>query len=242
MSLIIIVACHFHTVVREPEKCLFKFDAPEAHQAVAYHADKLYVLGTKKIAVYKTDGTKIRETNTKLGHLRSITVYQNKLFLTNSPELENHIVIFDLDLNYLQTIKTSLPGDLMWIDNYKGDWYGMIGYYGEEQHQTRLVLLSRNWEIEKTWQLPKLVLKRMYPGTSGGGRFLPNGNLYLTGEEKGDIFLLAFIFDRLELIQIKRYPITGNGIDIMIYGGEYLLYGIDNVNSQVVAIRDCYSK
>jgi hypothetical protein len=232
------LASYIDLMLKNPKNCIYRFSAPGAINGIAYYSNFLYVLGSQEIILYKTDGTKVKTVSTNRGYLQNIMIFNKEIYITSTPEDKNNIEVFDLNLNHNRTISVLVGGDLLWIINFEDRWYGLIAYYGKDQKQTRFVRFDKDWSIDQKWELPEDVLVSMYPGSCQCGRFIPNGDLYVTGDEKGKVYVLRFLFGTLKHINTIEIPITGNGIDILTEGG-LTIYGINNIKGEIIAVKNC---
>lgn len=234
-----LVASYIRFTMRMPLTCFTAFPIEEPVYGVAYCHNRLYLLGRQKVMSYSIHGEKLNERSTQTGYLRSILAYKNQIYVTSTPEGQNFIEIFNLNLNHIRGIDIDVAGSLMWLDYFNNKFYGVMGFVGPDQSQTQLVEFTKDWFVKQAWHIPKTILDEVYPDSLCGGRFLSNGDIYVTGDEKAEIYIMRFKFGRLIHTGTLQVPITGNGIDA-VNGGD-LLYGSDNIKKLIVAMRDCRS-
>jgi hypothetical protein len=96
------------------------------------------------------------------------------------------------------------------------------------------VRFDSKWHREAGWVFPNDVLKRFDPDSCSGGGFGPDGFLYCTGHDRGEVYRLTFpkAGPTLRLSQTLLAPITGQGIAWDMENKQ--LYGIDRKRKQVV--------
>jgi len=211
------------------------FRTDDAYQGVAVSDKFIFVINTNSIS--KHDKTNYSKLKTKKidGHANGGIVLNNMLHITNNPKGSNSIGIYDLDLNFVKSIKINVNGSLTWIDFYNNEWWGMVVYYKKDVRKTRLVKFNRKWQIVKEWKWPKKILERLYPYSISGGQFNKrNGLLYLTGHDRQEIYIVRINPNSniLELVSIEEIPFSGQGIS---FHGGYL-YGIDREKREVIKI------
>jgi hypothetical protein len=230
--------------------------APEARQGVAVGATDLYAIGNSTIARYdKRTGTRITLWHgeaTRFPHLNSCTLVGAELACANSnyPAIPQHSRVEFFDAVTLAPLRSiALPdgrGSLTWVDRHDGAWWAMFANYdgrgGEpprDHRDTLLVRFDDQWREQRHWRLPEPVLQRLRPMSSSGGGWGPDGQLYLTGHDRAELYVLRIPSDgaTLEYVQtIAIPPIEGQGID-WDDSEPGVLYGIARRSGRIIAVR-----
>jgi len=216
----------------KPKNQIIRYKAKEATQGVISYGNYFYAIGTNTIGKYdKRTGKKLK-TSKKFKHLNGGIIKNNELYITHNPQGNNWIEIFDLNLDHLRTINMNKHnGSLTWIDYHNNKWWGSLSFYKNNLNKSRIVQFDSNWNIIKKWEYPKELLNKFYPYSNSGGKF-HNGLLFLTGHDKGEIYVIK-INDKIDLINIIKLPITGQGISS---DGNYV-YGINRTLKEVVVVK-----
>lgn len=109
--------------------------------------------------------------------------------------------------------------------------------------KTYLARYDDDWKLEKKWTFPDSVLKRFLPYSNSGGAWGPNGLIYTTGHDRGELYVMR-VSDSdsvLEHVETLTAPIAGQGIawDASDIG---TLYGIHRLQKQVIKLRLTHTK
>ncbi|WP_339731473.1 hypothetical protein [uncultured Gimesia sp.] len=230
---------------------LQRFAAKEAHQAVAVDHDFFYAISSREIARYqKTDGTQLKTWTGPKGshirHLNSGVVIDGKLYCAHSnwpaSPLKNTVEIFEAKtLKHLETLKfPDTEGAINWIDRRQGQWWIAFAFYGELENvrKTRLVRYNDHWQPEATFTFPVSVLKRFLPNSNSGGAWGPDGRLYTTGHDHGELYVLEVPKTEgvLNHVTTLPAPLTGQGI-AWDQSQPGTLYGINRRKKQVIKMQ-----
>lgn len=209
---------------------LMRAQVPEAHQAVAADATSFYAISNRTIARYAKsleNGTAKRqakwtaEPDSPIIHLNSGLVHKGRLYCANSnwpaKPLKNSIEIFDADsLRHLESKAFSeSEGAINWIDRHRGAWWIVFAFYGEaEVRRTRLVRYDDQWNATGTWTFPESVISRFLPNSNSGGAFAANGQLFVTGHDHAELYVMEVPRGDGELDHVATVdaPIAGQGI------------------------------
>ncbi|QDT95825.1 glycoside hydrolase family protein [Gimesia aquarii] len=230
--------------------------AQEAHQAVAVDETSFFAISSREIARYrKSDGKQLKKwagaKDSHIRHLNSGVVVDGKLYCAHSnwPDypLKNTVEVFDAkNLKHLESLKFSnTTGAINWIDRRNGAWWIAFAFYGElaTVRKTHLVRFDDEWYAEGTWTFPDSVLKRFLPNSNSGGAWGPNGLLYTTGHDRGELYVLQVpeTSGVLHHVGTLTAPIAGQGIawDRSDIG---TLFGIHRRQKQVVKLRITHTK
>jgi len=235
---------------------LRRYRAPEAGQAVAVDEQHFYAIVNsliakydretgKRVAVWKADVAR------PLRHLNSGIVRDGKLYCANSnfpqwPEASS-VEIWDTEtMQHIGSHSLGIchEGSLTWIEPTETGWYAVFANYSKKVNDdplakthksTQLVQYDKQWRRTAGWVFPKSVLDRFDPHSCSGGGFGPDGKLYCTGHDLGEVYLLDFpqAGSTLRLIETIAAPITGQGIAF----DKDQLWGIDRAKRQVVSAK-----
>ncbi|QDT32628.1 glycoside hydrolase family protein [Thalassoglobus polymorphus] len=222
---------------------------PEAHQAVAVDSSSFYAIANRTIARYeKGTSKKIGEWSAPDGsnvlHLNSGTVLDGKLYCANSnwpkSPLKNSVEIYSTDtLTHVasRTFEIS-DGAINWIERHQDAWWIVFAFYDDEVHQTFLARYNNDWEETGRWSFPETVLKRFRPNSNSGGSFGPNGNLFVTGHDHAELYVLKVPEQpgELEYLSTVPAPIAGQGI-AWDHSDIGTLYGIVRKSKEVVKMQ-----
>ena len=233
-----------------------RYDAREAGQAVAVDQDHFYAISNSIIAKYQREsGERIAtwkaDSQRPLRHLNSGIVRDGKLYCANSnfpgwPEASSIEVWDTTTMEHISSHSLGIcsEGSLTWIEPIEDGWYAVFANYSKKvndnplaksHRSTQLVRYDKSWRRTAGWVFPKSILDRFDPHSCSGGGFGPDGNLYCTGHDLGEVYQLEFpkAGSILQLTETVAAPITGQGI---AFDGE-MLWGIDRAKRQVVAIE-----
>ena len=239
-----------------PAKVLARFHALEAVQAVAVDDAHFYAIANTRIGKYrKTDGELVKRWKTDditpLKHMNAGVVFDGNLYCAHSnyphfPEASS-VEIFDAaTLEHLGNHSLGIyEGSLTWIDWHDDAWWAVFAHYSNKVNDdpfakphtyTSLVKFDRQWRRMAGWTFPEEVLDRVAPQSCSGGGWGPDGRLYCTGHDRGEIYQLELPKAGSALVLTKIIPveIAGQGIawDTSRPG---VLYGIDRAKKLVIA-------
>lgn len=259
LLLFALICCVLPTQAEEKTQRAFRelqrYSAKEAHQAVAVDGTSFYAISSRGIARYrKSDGKQLTKwtgpKDSHIRHLNSGIVLDGKLFCAHSnwpaAPLQNTVEIFDAKtLKHLETRKfPDTEGAINWIDRRQGKWWIAFAFYGELEsvRKTRLVQYNDHWQPEATYTFPDSVLKRFLPNSNSGGAWGPDGLLYTTGHDRGELYVLQVpktneaTNGTLKHLETLPAPIAGQGVawDRSDIG---TLYGINRAKKEVVKLR-----
>jgi len=234
-----------------------RFHVPEARQAVAVDRQHFYAIDNTVIARYERATGRLQQRwesseRVPLQHLNSGIVRNGRLYCAHSnypkvPE-SSSIEIWDTaTLSHTGTHSFGITeGSLTWIDWKDDAWWAVFAHYSKAADRnpaakptrwTSLVKLDQQWRRLAAWVFPQQVIARFEPNSCSGGAWGPDGALYCTGHDHGEIYrlLLPQSGSTLQLTEILRAPITGQGIAWSPDGT--LLYGINRPKREVVVSR-----
>lgn len=235
-----------------------RFDAPEAVQAVAVDRAHFYAIANGAIGKYnKQTGERVAswraDHQTPLRHLNSGVVIDGKLYCANSnfPKHPPTSSVETFDARSLEHVSSHsfgiYEGSLTVVDLHDDAWWCVFAHYSERVNDdpnalpnsyTSLVKFDRGWRRLAGWVFPPEVLKRFDPHSCSGGVWGPEGMLYCTGHDRGEVYQLQLPKAGSELVlkATIKAPFTGQGI---AWDQTQLsdLYGIDRPKRQVLQFR-----
>jgi sugar lactone lactonase YvrE len=205
---------------------LRRIKASEAHQAVAVDRHSFFAISNRTIAQYdKQTAKRIVDwqapANSGIKHLNSGVVIDGRLYCANSnwpaKPLKNTLEIFDAEtLKHLESKPFSeTEGAINWIDRHQDAWWIVFAFYGEaEVRRTKLIRFDNDWKQTGEWTFPESVIQRFLPKSNSGGAFGANGQLYVTGHDHPELYVMNVPADgdELEHVTTLPAPIAGQGI------------------------------
>jgi hypothetical protein len=235
-------------------RLLNEFPAAEATQAVAVDDEHFYAIANSSIGKYRrSNGEKVAEWQATeefdLRHLNSGIVIDGKLYCCNSnfpkfPEVSSVEVFSTATLEHSDTHSFGIyEGSLTWIDRRDNSWWAVFAHYSEKVNEnqfakphtyTSLVQFDNRWRRVAGWIFPDSVLERFAPHSCSGGFWGPDGKLYCSGHDLGEIYVLS-IPKAGSVLKHERTiaaPITGQGIAWPTQGSVF--YGINRPKRLVV--------
>ncbi len=243
----------------QPENTGFEtvqtYDIQEVRQGIAVDSAYFYAVNTKGIGKYnKKNGKLVREWKDVSGriiHLDGGVVVNDKLYCAHSnyPEIPmtSSIEIFDTEnLEHIGSHSFGIKyGSCTWADYYNDYWWVCFAHYDKFEPQTNknnrwtvLVKFDETWNELESWTFPAFVLQEFKPMSCSGGSWGPDGNLYVTGHDSAQVYVLQLpeMGSILELKKILKITSEGQGIAWDRYDKNNL-YGIIKKNNLVVKSR-----
>lgn len=204
------------------------FPAEEAFQAVAVDSSHFYAIASKSVGKYdKSTGERVGFWEGPVKHLDSGVIIDGKLYAAHSnyPEIPMTSSVEILDAKTLEHINSHSFGirwgSCTWIDRHDGSWWAVFGHYeefadkiGKDNRWTTLVQFNDDWEPQESWVLPPEVLARFDGKSNSGGSWGPDGTLYLSGHDRGELYAMRLpeMGSVLELVEIISIESEGQGI------------------------------
>jgi hypothetical protein len=205
--------------------------AEEARQGVAADGTHLFAIGNHAIGKYRKDtGERVAHWSCAEGdpltHLNAGLVIGGQLFgaHSNYPAVPHRSSIEIWDTSTLRHVRSidlgETDGSLTWIDRRDGSWIACFVHYagrggvpGKGPEFTRLVELDHDWQVVRTWRLPKdLITDLSGRGYSvSGGAIGPDGRLYVTGHDETKLYVLRFPSEGEGLTWIGTIAIPAEG-------------------------------
>lgn len=231
---------------------LRRFKSPDAHQGVAVDATSVFAISNKSISQHdKFTGNIVKtwkaEEGSPVVHMNGGIVHEGRLFCANSSwpkkPLHNTVEIFDAKtLEHMERLEfDETEGALNWIERRHGAWWIAYAFYGDEVSRSKLVRYDDDWNETGEWTIPDSVIQRFAPHSNSGGAFGPNGRLYLTGHDHGELYVMeapdsAAAGGELKYLATLPAPIAGQGI-AWDHSDIGILYGIVRKTKEVVVMR-----
>ena len=233
-----------------------RFQAAEAHQAVAVDARHFYAIGNHVIGQYdKKSGKRLAgwecEKAQPLIHLNSGVVHDGVLYCAHSnyPEVP---MVSSIEMWDTKTMKHSGSyslgidtGSLTWIDFVDSRRYVVFGHYrgraGEpnrDPRYTSLIECDADWRRLRGWVFPPEVISKLGDFTISGGTFGPDGRLFCTGHDHPEIYILTFPSGGsvLQLEGVFHAPNPGQGI-AFDRSDPWTMYAIDRRSHDVILTK-----
>ena len=189
------------------------YTIPEANQAVGVDADHFYAIDNRTIAKYDKTTQKLVQTWERpkggaVKHFDSAAVVDGKIYIAHSnyPEwpIASSLEVFDADtLEHLDTHSFGIQiGSFTWVDQGPdGAWYGGFANYNRvfgkspiaygNKYNTQIVKFDDEWRPIEQWTIPEEIVEKFDDMSNSGGSWGPDGNLYLTGHDPAEAYVMA---------------------------------------------------
>jgi hypothetical protein len=248
-----------HALAAEPAFVDVKtFDAPEAVQGVAVDSKFIYAIGDDVIAKYDKK-THVRgqvwnaTPELPLHHLNAGVVINEYLYCANSnfpdyPEASSVEIWDTRNLKHVGSHSLGIyEGSLTWVDWHDGSWWAVFAHYtkkvndnphAKDSRWTSLVRFDSQWRRIGGWTFPPEVIERFQPHSSSGGGWGPDGKLWCSGHDLGEMYCLELpqAGPQLKFVRTLSVPITGQAI-AWDRSQPGMFYGIDRPKRQIVIAR-----
>ncbi|WP_417316906.1 hypothetical protein [Emcibacter sp.] len=184
----------------------------DARQGIA--VDENYFYATNNFRITKHDRKTGRpllqwdgeQEGAPLVHLDSMMELDGRLYAAHSNygqrPMTSSVEIWDAGtMAHIGTHSFGINrGSFTWLDRHKGFWWGAFANYDRvpkgqtapygETLNTQIVKMDNNFNILQSWTLPEKILQRMRPMSNSGGSWGPDGYLYLTGHDHGELYVM----------------------------------------------------
>jgi len=213
-------------------KELRRIPAPEANQGVASDAHFVYAIDDSKIGKYdKLTGKRVAEFDGDPNvfiHMNSCSVVNAELVcaLSNFPHLPQISSVEWFSTRTLEHLRSHsfgpTRGSMTWIDWHEGAWWVCYANYDgkggdptRDHNATTLVKYSPKFVDQGAWVFPLEVLAKFGHMSASGGRFGPDGFLYVTGHDLAEMYVLKLPKSgaRLEYLRTIAMPTNGQAFD-----------------------------
>lgn len=238
------------------------FGSPAARQGVAVDAAHVYVAGNYRIIKHeRATGAAIEEwageaEGRPLTHLDSAMVHDGLLYAAHSNypgwPMTSSVEVWDAaTMRHVGTHSFGIQlGSFTWLDRHAGVWWGAFANYDKvqtgqssaygETRRTQIVRMDDDFAIKERWVLPESILERMRPMSNSGGSWGPDGLLYLTGHDHGEIYVTCLPAAGSTIIWLGTVRVDGmegQGIAWDRSADEPELWAILKQDRQVLRVR-----
>jgi len=210
---------------------LRRLPAVEARQGVAVDRDYYYAVSNHAIGKYRRDtGARVGgwecDEGKPITHLNAGLIADGLLHCAHSnyPGVPNRssLEIWDpVALTHARTVDFGeTDGSLTWVDQRSDGWIACFTHYGRrgglpgrKPEDTWLADYDRDWRLRGRWDFPAQLLTHL--GTRGyaisGGAIGPGGDLYVTGHDEPELYVLRFNNKDRLLEWIATVPVPAEG-------------------------------
>lgn len=241
--------------VLAPAQTLRRIPAPEARQGVAVTATDVYAVSNWAITRYdRKTGTRKASWEgepERYPHINSCALIRAELVCaaSNFPAVPqaSSVEIFDpATLAHKRTIALGQgTGSLTWVDWRDGHWWAMFANYdgrggepGRDHRYTTLVKFDPEWRRTEGWALPASVLSRIAPMSISGGGFGPDGNIWLSGHDLPELYVMRLPKGGATLDHIATVPMEAEGQAIDWDESQPgILWGITRKSREMLEMR-----
>jgi hypothetical protein len=212
-----------------------EFSIPDAGQGVGVDARFFYAVDDTAISKYeKKTGTLVKRwTQDKGGpiiHLDGAMVRDGKIYAAHSNypawPMTSSLEIWDANtLEHIGSYSFGINwGSLTWVDFHDGFWWMVFANYDQpigpnrtpygNKPATQLIKFTPDFRMLESWILPKSILDKFALMSNSGGSWGPDGFLYLTGHDLGEVYKvrLPSAGSTLELVATIPASLRGQGI------------------------------
>ena len=211
------------------------FVAPEVNQAVGVDEAHIYAIDNTSITKYTKETHELVVTRDfeAMGalHFDSAVVLEGKIYVAHSNyptwPMTSSLEVFDAaTLDHVETHSFGIQiGSFTWLDrDAQGVWWGGFANYNRvfdkspvaygNKYTTQVVRFTPDWQIDQGFVIPDVVVEKFEDMSNSGGSWGPDGNLYLSGHDpaEGYVMQLPEIGSTLKWIGTVPLAIAGQGI------------------------------
>lgn len=201
-----------------------RFKAAEANQGVAADAEFFYAIDNHAIGKYrKTTGERVAGWDGgkagRIQHLNAGVVLDGRLYCAHSnfPKLPAESSVELWDTATMQPVDAHRfvepPGALTWAVPRGGEWFACFAHYKGTSDPARSVVVrfDAQWQRLASWSFPAELIQRFAGSSASGGAFGPGGNLFVTGHDAKELYLLGFPANGVVLEWQATIPISAEG-------------------------------
>jgi hypothetical protein len=227
-----------------------------AGQGVAVDERYFYGIGNFLVGKYdKKTGERVGEwiglRGGAITHFNSGFVEDGKLVLSHSnfPNLPMASSIEYFDTRTVKPVKThSLGiqhGSLTWATRKDGFWWACFANYndkgttpGLDNRWTYFGKFDDDWRLVESWIFPPELIKAFNPSSSSGGSWGDDGELYVTGHDAKELYVLRLpkMGPALELVTVIDVPFEGQAW-AWDRSEKRVIYGITRNSGEVVVAQ-----
>jgi hypothetical protein len=239
-----------------------EFEVPNARQGIAVDRDHFYAVTNYAISKHdKASGELLAswegaDEGDPLIHMDSLMELDGQLFASHSNypfwPMTSSVEIWNSgDMAHVKTHSFGINrGSMTWLDRHDGQWWGAFANYDKVQKgqtgpyghtdKTQVVRFDENFGVLEAWTLPPEILDRIRPMSNSGGSWGPDGYLYLTGHDHGELYVMELpkAGSVLHWAATVKVPIMeGQGIAWDRSITEHVLWAIYKKDRKVLKVR-----
>jgi hypothetical protein len=230
---------------------LKRFKAEEAYQGVAVDASHFYAIANAAIGKYRKDtGDRVAgwlgEKGGPIKHLNAGIVRDDKLYCAHSnyPEMPmtSSVEIFHPHaMQHVQSIDlTFVGGSLTWVDQRDGFWYACFAQYAKtgDPARTRVLRFDMDWRPVGELTFPPEAIAKFGRNSSSGGSFGPERQLFITGHDAQELYVLKLPVNGDVWEWTGHIPISAHGQAFAWDRSDFgRLFSIDRKTREVIVSR-----
>jgi hypothetical protein len=243
-------------------RLLRTYDAFDANQGVGVDRSYFYAVDNTSVTRHsrETGAPSLQFAGTEGGpliHMDSGAVHQGRLYAAhsnyNESPMESSVEVFDArTLEHVDSHSFGIDrGSLTWIDRHDGYWWAAFANYdrvfdGEvygDTDNTQVVKMNDRFEVVAGYTIPTEILDRFRPMSNSGGSWGPDGRLWITGHDLGEVYVMEppRVGSELRWIATVRLPgVEGQGIAWDLSGPRPTLWAIKRSTKQVLQFEVPY--
>jgi len=211
------------------------FAVPEANQAIAVDAEHFYAIDNTVIAKYSKSTKELVKSvdyeDKGAIHFDSAAVVDGKIYVAHSNystwPMTSSLEVFDAEtLDHLDSYSFGIQiGSFTWVDRAPdGSWWGGFANYNRvfdkspiaygNKYNTQVVRFTPDWEIAEQYVIPDEIVEKFEDMSNSGGSWGPDGNLYLSGHDPAEAYVMQVpeIGSTLKWLATVPLEIRGQGI------------------------------
>ena len=214
---------------------LDSFVIPEVNQGIGVDAEHFYAVDNTTIAKYRKDTQALVEVRdyADLGalHFDSAAIVDGRIYVAHSNyptwPMTSSLEVFDAEtLDHLESHSFGIQiGSFTWLDQAPdGAWWGGFANYNRvfdrspvaygNKYNTQVVRFGDDWAVEEAYIIPDAVVEKFEDMSNSGGSWGPDGNLYLSGHDPAEAYVMQLpaIGSTLQWIGTVPLEIAGQGV------------------------------
>lgn len=209
-----------------------EWPVPEAGQGVGVDGGFFYAVDDRAISKYeKKTGVLVKRWEGERGgpiiHLDGAFVRGGRLYAAHSNypswPMTSSLEVWDTaTLEHVGTHSFGINwGSLTWVDFQAGHWWMVFANYDQPlgpnktpygyKVATQLIKFTEDFRMVEAWTLPRSVLDRFGVMSNSGGSWGPDGFLYLTGHDLGELYKMRLPKSGSVLEWVATIPIDVRG-------------------------------
>lgn len=214
---------------------LDSFEIPKINQAIGVDAEHFYAIDNTTIAKYTKDTKKLvlNRDYEDIGaiHFDSAAIVDGKIYIAHSNypvwPMTSSLEVFDAaTLDHVESHSFGIQiGSFTWVDRAAdGTWWGGFANYNRvfdkspvaygNKYHTQVVRFTPDWQVAQAYVIPDEVVDKFEDMSNSGGSWGPDGNLYLSGHDPAEAYVMQIpeIGSTLKWIGTVPLAIAGQGI------------------------------